>query len=59
VVDYDGIRATFQFDRAGVTASELIGRISAKYRIQDLSVREPDIESTIRRIYQDRLLEQA
>jgi len=57
VVEYDGLRATFQFDRASVSASELIGRISAQYRIQDLSVREPEIESTIRRIYQDRLLE--
>jgi ABC-2 type transport system ATP-binding protein len=59
LVDYDGVRATFQFDRATVTASELIGRISAQYRIQDLSVREPEIESTIRRIYQERLLEKA
>lgn len=59
LVDYDGVRATFQFERTKVTASELIGRISAAYRIQDLSVREPEIESTIRRIYQERLLEQA
>lgn len=59
LVEYDGVRATFQFERATVTASELIGRISARYRIQDLSVREPEIESTIRRIYQERLLEQA
>jgi ABC-2 type transport system ATP-binding protein len=58
LVEYDGVRATFQFDRGTVTASELIGRISAQYRIQDLSVREPEIETTIRRIYQDRLLEQ-
>ncbi len=55
--EFDGLRATFQFDRSRVTASELIGRISAAYRIQDLSVREPEIESTIRRIYQERLLE--
>jgi ABC-2 type transport system ATP-binding protein len=59
LVETNGLRATFQFDRATVTASELIGRISAQYRIQDLSVREPEIESTIRRIYQERLLEQA
>ena len=59
LVDYDGVRATFQFDRSSVTASELIGRISSQYRIQDLSVREPEIENTIRRIYQERLLEQA
>jgi ABC-2 type transport system ATP-binding protein len=58
LTEYDGLRATFQFDRATVTASDLIGRISAQYRIQDLSVREPEIENTIRRIYQDRLLEQ-
>jgi ABC-type uncharacterized transport system ATPase subunit len=49
--------ATFQFDRS-VSASELIGRISTNYRIQDLSVREPEIEATISRIYQERLLEQ-
>ena len=59
LVEFDGLRATFQFDRGNVTASDLIGRISAQYRIQDLSVREPEIESTIRRIYQDRLLEEA
>ena len=58
LVEYEGVRATFQFDRGSVSASELIGRISAQYRIQDLSVREPEIESTIRRIYQERLLEQ-
>lgn len=58
VVDTDGLRITLQFDRNNITASELIGRISAKYRIQDLSVREPEIESTVRRIYQERLLEQ-
>jgi ABC-2 type transport system ATP-binding protein len=58
LIEHDGLRATFQFDRGSVTASELIGRISAQYRIQDLSVREPEIESTIRRIYQERLLEQ-
>jgi ABC-type uncharacterized transport system ATPase subunit len=35
----------------------LIGRLSAQYRIRDLAVREPDIEATIRRIYEERLLE--
>jgi ABC-type uncharacterized transport system ATPase subunit len=42
-----------------ITASELIGRISAKYRISDLELLEPDIESTIRRIYEERLLDRA
>ena len=58
LVEYEGARAIFQFDRGSVSASELIGRISDQYRIQDLSVREPEIEATIRRIYQERLLEQ-
>jgi ABC-2 type transport system ATP-binding protein len=57
LVDLDNLRATFQFDRNAVSASDLIGRISQRYRIRDLSVREPEIEATIRRIYQERLLD--
>jgi ABC-2 type transport system ATP-binding protein len=57
VSERDGPRVTYQFDRRELTASELIGRLSARYRILDLSVREPDIEATIRRIYEERLLE--
>lgn len=57
VIDQAGLQATYQFDRDVMTASELIGRLSARYRIQDLKVREPEIEATIRRIYEERLLE--
>jgi ABC-2 type transport system ATP-binding protein len=46
----------YHFERDVVTASELIGHLSARYHIRDLSVREPDIETTVRRIYQERLL---
>lgn len=53
----DGPRATYEFDRRTITASELISRLSNHYRMRDLEVREPDIESTIRRIYEERLLE--
>lgn len=55
---YEGenTRVTYQFDREAVTASELIGRLSVRYRIRDLAVREPDIEDTVRRIYEERLL---
>lgn len=52
-----GRRITYQFDRTAFTASELIGRLSQRFRISDLSVREPDIEATIRRIYEERLLD--
>jgi ABC-type uncharacterized transport system ATPase subunit len=48
---------TYSFDRERISASELIGRLSEKFSIYDLGVREPDIESTIRRIYEERLLE--
>lgn len=51
-------RAHYQFDRKSITASELIGKLSQNYRIIDLEVREPDIEETVRRIYEERLLKQ-
>ncbi len=54
--EIDGLRATFSFERGDITASELIGRISSRYRIVDLQVREPEIEETIRRIYEEKLL---
>ena len=50
-------RVTYLFQRNEVTASDLIGRISARFRIRDLQVQEPEIETTIRRIYEDNLLE--
>ena len=56
-VDREGTRATYQFERNSITASELIGRLSAHYRIRDLQVRESEIEEIVRRIYEERLLE--
>jgi ABC-2 type transport system ATP-binding protein len=57
VVEVNGLRVTYQFEREQITASELIGRLSERYRIRDLAVREADIEATVRRIYEERLLE--
>jgi ABC-type uncharacterized transport system ATPase subunit len=57
VTERNGRRLLFEFERDSLTASTLIGRLSEKYRIQDLEVREPDIEATIRRIYEEKLLE--
>lgn len=54
--EYHDQRAVYHFQRHTLTASELIQRLSAHYRLRDLAVREPDIEDTIRRIYQHRLL---
>ncbi|MSP14548.1 MAG: ATP-binding cassette domain-containing protein [Chloroflexi bacterium] len=53
----EGLRTVYQFDRNTVTASELISRLSTRFRLHDLAVREPDIETTIRRIYEEKLLE--
>lgn len=53
----EGRRVTYRFARGSITASALIGRLSARYRLLDLSVREPEIEATVRRIYEQRLLE--
>ena len=52
----EGRRVTYRFARDAVSASELISRLSAQYRMLDLSVREPEIEATVRRIYQEELL---
>jgi ABC-2 type transport system ATP-binding protein len=57
IIEWEGSRITYQFPRDKIAASELIGRLSAQYRIRDLEVREPEIESTIRRIYEERLLD--
>ena len=57
VAERDGPRVVYQFERGAISASELISALSARYRIRDLSVREPEIEDTIRRIYEERLLE--
>ena len=53
----DGPRVTYAFDRDELTASDLIHRVSGKLRIRDLEVREPDIEQTVRRIYEEKLLD--
>lgn len=50
-------RAVYTFARGSITASELIGRLTERFRIRDLSVEEPDIEATVRRIYEERLLD--
>ncbi|MBN1812705.1 MAG: ATP-binding cassette domain-containing protein [Anaerolineae bacterium] len=57
VTEKEDGHAVYQFERSTITASELIGRLSAKYHIRDLEVREPEIEETVRRIYEERLLE--
>ncbi len=58
VVERENMRVTYRFYGRQISASELIGRLSDRYQIRDLQVREPDIADTVRRIYEERLLEQ-
>ncbi|NPV08680.1 MAG: ATP-binding cassette domain-containing protein [Anaerolineae bacterium] len=58
LVSREGARATFRFSPEEISASDLIARLSARYRLADLSVREPQIEATVRRIYEERLLDE-
>lgn len=54
---YADLRAVYSFDRRELSASDLIHRLSARYNLRDLRVLEPDAEATVRRIYEERLLE--
>lgn len=56
MVRRDGNKTIYSFDRKKVSASALIRRLSEKYRISDLEVRDQPIEDTIREIYEDQLL---
>ena len=49
-------RVTYRFARGSISASELIQRLNMRYRIADLSVQEPQIEDTVRKIYEQGLL---
>jgi ABC-2 type transport system ATP-binding protein len=51
----DGPRRWLQFNRLQTTAAELIAEVAATYRIHDLTIEEPDIETIVRRIYEEGL----
>jgi ABC-2 type transport system ATP-binding protein len=51
----EGPRRWLRFRRDETTAAELIAAISARYRIRDLTIEEPEIESIVRRIYEEGL----
>jgi len=44
-----------RFRRDETTAAELIAAVSARYRIRDLTIEEPEIESIVRRLYEEGL----
>ncbi len=56
IIQSDGQRVVYSFERKKVSASKLINRLSTVYRISDLEVQDQPIEDTIRRIYEEQLL---
>ena len=56
LLHFADLRAVYAFDRQALSASDLIGRLSAHFSLRDITVREPDAETTIRRIYEEKLL---
>jgi ABC-2 type transport system ATP-binding protein len=53
IINRQGNRIAFQFTSQEISASELTNQLSAQFLIRDLKVGEPDIETTIPRIYFD------
>jgi ABC-2 type transport system ATP-binding protein len=51
LVSTEGNRITFEFDREGVRADELIIALAGRYRLKDVTVTEPALEAIIREIY--------
>ena len=52
LVSREGPRLIYRFGRGDASASALIAHLSARHRIQDLTVREPEIEAVVRRFYE-------
>jgi ABC-2 type transport system ATP-binding protein len=50
----DGPRHWLRFRRDEATAAQVIAAVTARYRIRDLTVEEPEIEGIVRRIYENR-----
>lgn len=48
----DGPRRWLRFNRFETTAAEVISAVAARYRIRDLMIEEPEIETIVRRIYE-------
>lgn len=47
----EGLRQRLAFDSERTTAARVLGAVSARSEVLDLSVEEPDIEDVVRRVY--------
>lgn len=53
---WDGMQASYAFDAGSISVPDLITSLTSRYHIRDLSIQEPALEDTIRRIYEEKLL---
>ncbi|NIK69444.1 MULTISPECIES: ATP-binding cassette domain-containing protein [unclassified Paenibacillus] len=51
VMKQEGLKIWYQFEKESISASELIAALSQKLPIQDISVKEPNVEDAIREVY--------
>ena len=56
LLEKNGREALYAFDWRNLSSSELLGRLLGKFKVADLEVRRPELEQTIRRIYEEELL---
>ena len=56
LLEHEGLRARYAFDRQTLSTSDLISRLSKRYAVRDIAVQEPEVEETIRNIYEQKLL---
>jgi ABC-2 type transport system ATP-binding protein len=52
LMEREGQRVRFRFNRSQVSASELITELAGQYQVRDISVEEPEIEEIVRKIYE-------
>ena len=52
LVEREGQRARFRFNREHISASELITELAQQHQVRDISVEEPEIEEVVRKIYE-------
>jgi ABC-2 type transport system ATP-binding protein len=55
--DVQGLQVTYTFQPRRTPAAELLAQVNAYYPVADLEIRRPPLENTIRRIYEERLLD--
>jgi ABC-2 type transport system ATP-binding protein len=55
-IEFDDYRAVIHYDPAKITSAELIKSLVTEHAINEIEVRPPELEATIRKIYEQKLL---